>query len=212
MCCNLSLTLPARSSRPSQRARRTTHHAPLYPPSGGVARNERGGQQVGRLFAVLLQRNQTLASPEARSSRREAEARHHRQAFTLVEIMVVIVIIGLLAGAVTMSVRSYLVAGKQNVAKMEITNITQALQTFYSTYDRYPSNEEGLEALAAPSDQYVDGLLSKVPVDPWKNSYQYNQPGRKGPFEVVSFGADGREGGEGADRDISSDELSEAKK
>ena len=126
--------------------------------------------------------------------------------------MVVIVIIGLLAGAVTMSVRSYLVAGKQNVAKMEITNITQALQTFYSTYDRYPSNEEGLEALAASSDEYVDGLLSKVPVDPWKNPYQYNQPGRKGPFEVVSFGADGREGGEGADRDISSDELGEAKK
>lgn len=137
--------------------------------------------------------------------------RRIRHGFTLVEVMVVIVIIGLLAGAVTMSVRSYLVAGKQNVAKMEIANIVQALNTFYSTHDRFPSNQEGLEILSQPSDEFVDGLLSKIPLDPWKNPYQYNQPGRSRPFEIVSYGADGREGGEGADRDISSDDLDEAK-
>jgi len=131
----------------------------------------------------------------------------HRDAFTLVELMVVIVIIGLLAGAVSMSVRSYLVAGKQNVAKMEIANIVQSLQTYYSTYDRYPSVDDGIELLTQPSSEFVDGLLSKTPVDPWQNEYQYNQPGRTGPFEVICFGADGREDGEGAAADISSDDL-----
>lgn len=135
-----------------------------------------------------------------------------RSGFTLVELMVVIVIIGLLAGAVTMSVRSYLISGKQNVARMEISNITQAIQTFYASFDRYPSNEEGIEILAEPSERFVDGLLSQVPRDPWQRPYHYNQPGRDGaPFEVVTFGADGREGGTGADTDISSNDLKEGR-
>lgn len=130
-----------------------------------------------------------------------------RAGFTLVEVMVVIVIIGLLAGAVSMGVRSYLVAGKQSVAKMEIANICQALDTFYSTFDRYPTNDEGINILTTPSEKFVDGLLSKKPRDPWGNQYQYNSPGRGGPYEVICYGADGREGGEGAERDLSSDEL-----
>jgi general secretion pathway protein G len=121
--------------------------------------------------------------------------------------MVVIVIIGLLAGAVTMGVRSYLVAGKQSVAKMEIAKICQALDTFYTAYDRYPANDEGIEVLAKASDKFVDGLLNEVPRDPWGNAYQYNHPGRSGPYEVISYGADGREGGEGAESDISSSQL-----
>ena len=136
----------------------------------------------------------------------------HRRAFTLVELMVVIVIIGLLAGAVTLGVRSYLVAGKQNVAKMEIANICQALETFYSAYDRYPSNDEGIELLAKPGERFVDGLLSKVPRDPWGRAYQYNQPGRGRPYEVICYGADGREGGVGADQDITSADSDRAKK
>src|SRR5262245_32372957 len=135
-----------------------------------------------------------------------------RRGFTLVELMVVIVIIGLLAGAVTVGVRSYLVAGKQNVAKMEIANICQALETFYSASDRYPSDEEGLEVLAKPTEKFVDGLLNKVPRDPWGRPYQYNQPGRGRPYEVICYGADGREGGGGADRDITSADLDHDKK
>lgn len=135
-----------------------------------------------------------------------------RGGFTLVEVMVVIVIIGLMAGAVSMGVRSYLVAGKQSVAKMEIANVCQALDTFYSTFDRYPTNDEGINILTVPSDKFVDGLLSKKPRDPWGSSYQYNSPGRNGPYEVICYGADGREGGEGAERDLSSDELEVEKK
>ena len=132
-----------------------------------------------------------------------------RGAFTLVELMVVVVIIGLLAGVVTFSVRSYLVASKQNLAKMEIAKICQALETYYTANDRHPSNEEGLAALTEPSRQFPDGLLNRVPKDPWGHGYQYNSPGRTGAFEVVCYGADGREGGEGADRDISSADLDE---
>jgi len=135
-------------------------------------------------------------------------SKRRRAAFTLVELMVVIVLIGLLAGAVTLGVRSYLIAGKQNVARMEIAKICQALDTYYTAFDRYPSNEEGIAALAQPSDKFVEGLLREEPRDPWGRPYQYNQPGRKSAYEVVCFGADGREAGAGADRDITSDELS----
>jgi general secretion pathway protein G len=135
-----------------------------------------------------------------------------RRGFTLIELMVVIVLIGLMAGAVSMVTRSFLVSGKQGVAKMEIANICQALDTFYSTFDRYPTNDEGINILTVPSDKFVDGLLSKKPRDPWGNSYQYNSPGRSRAYEVICYGADGREGGEGADRDLSSEELDVEKK
>ncbi len=130
-----------------------------------------------------------------------------RTGFTLVELMVVIVLIGLLAGAVAVGTRSYLISGKQAVAKLEISRICQALETFYSIKDRYPSNDEGIEILAEESEQFPGGLLSGVPTDPWGNSYEYVQPGRETPYEIISFGADAREGGEGADRDIRSTDL-----
>lgn len=130
--------------------------------------------------------------------------RRSRAGFSLVELMVVIVIIGLLSGVVTVSVRSYLIRSKQNVAKLEISKICQALETFYATYDRYPSTQEHLQALASPSEEFPDGLLSFVPQDPWGNPYEYVCPGRSRPFDVVCYGADHREGGSGADRDISS--------
>lgn len=127
--------------------------------------------------------------------------------FTLVELMVVIVLIGLLAGAVALGTRSYLVAGKQAVAKLEISRICQALDTFFTAYDRYPTNDEGIEILAQPSAQFTAALLSEVPRDPWGHPYEYVYPGRERAYEVLSFGADGREGGAGADRDISSAQL-----
>jgi general secretion pathway protein G len=136
-----------------------------------------------------------------------SSARRLRSAFTLVELMVVIVIIGLLAGAATMSVRSYLVRGKQSVARMEIAKIAQALDTYYTAYDFYPTTDRGIEALVEKTNEFSDGLLSKVPKDPWGNDYVYLQPGREAAYEVVSYGADKQEGGEGADRDISSVEI-----
>lgn len=131
----------------------------------------------------------------------------HRSGFSLVELMVVIVIIGLLAGVTTISVRSYLVRGKQNVARLEVSKICQALDTFYGHFDRYPTSEEGIAVLATKSDAFPDGILSKVPIDPWGNPYEYLVPGRSGPYEVISYGGDHREGGTGGDADILSSAL-----
>jgi general secretion pathway protein G len=133
-----------------------------------------------------------------------------REAFTLVELMVVIVIIGLLAGAATMSVRSYLIRGKQSVARMEIAKIGQALDTYYTAYDKYPTSDQGLEALVEESEEFPDGLINKIPKDPWGNDYAYLQPGREAAYEVVSYGADKQEGGDAANRDITSLEVEAA--
>ena len=130
-------------------------------------------------------------------------------AFSLVEIMVVLVIIGLLAGAITIGTRNYMVKAKENTARMEIATICNALETFYTVYDRYPTNEEGLTILTEETERLEEPLMRQKPTDPWGRPYQYNQPGREGPYEVVSLGADGREGGDGADGDIGSWALKE---
>ncbi len=130
-----------------------------------------------------------------------------QRAFTLIEIMVVMVLIGLLAGAVSLSVRSYLIAGKQNIARMEIANISQAIETYYATHDQYPSNSEGLQILVEGDRQFVEGLLTELPLDPWKNPYEYHQPGETRAYAVICYGADGREGGTGQNMDISSENL-----
>lgn len=148
---------------------------------------------------------QVFRSSQSRATRPQVLERF---GFTLVELMVVIVIIGLLAGVVTVSVRSYLIRSRQNVAKLEIAKICQALDTFYSQYDQYPTNEKGITALTEKSKAFPDGLLNKMPVDPWGHPYEYQTPGRNGIYEVRSYGADHREGGTGADTDISSDDLS----
>jgi len=136
----------------------------------------------------------------------EPRRRNARKAFSLVEVMIVIVIIGMLATVVTVSVRSYINKARQNTARHEIATIIEALDTFYSIYSRYPTNEEGVEILARSSEKLPDPLLSKLPVDPWGNHYQYNDLGR-GDYEVICYGADGREGGDGIDADISSKDL-----
>jgi len=129
-----------------------------------------------------------------------------RSGFSLVELMVVIVIIGLLAGTVTIGMRSYLLKSKQNVAKLEIAKIHQAADTFFLHHSRYPTSQEGIEILAEKTDDFPDGLLTKIPKDPWGHDYEYIIPGTDSPFEVICYGADHREGGTGADKDITSAE------
>ncbi|MEO1618553.1 MAG: type II secretion system major pseudopilin GspG [Planctomycetota bacterium] len=143
------------------------------------------------------------------ATKRHGRFRGSRRGFTLVELMVVIVIIGLLSGVVTLSVRSYLIRSKQNVAKMEISKIVQALETFYTTYDRYPTNQEGLSILSQPSAEFAEGILTFVPVDPWGYDYEYISPGRSKAFDVTCFGSDNREGGAGAAEDLSSNEIAD---
>jgi general secretion pathway protein G len=134
--------------------------------------------------------------------------RKNKSGFSLVEIMVVIVIIGLLAAAVTLSVRSFLGRGRHGIAKMELNEIVGALDTFNAEMGRYPTEEEGLQVLLQPFGDYTEAILDSSLTDPWNHPYEYFVPGPNGePYEVISFGADGREGGTGEDRDISSVDL-----
>ena len=130
-----------------------------------------------------------------------------RSAFSLVELIVVMVILGMLAGLVAVRTRGYLIASKQNVARAEIANFVKAIETFYSDQGRYPTTDEGLEILVQGTDTWPDGFLNKLPLDPWKNSYEYVSPGSTEPYEVICLGADGREGGEGENQDITSETL-----
>ena len=138
--------------------------------------------------------------------------RRHRPGFTLVELMVVLVILAMLSGVVTVSIRAYVLRSKQSVAKIEISKMVNAADTFFATLDRYPTNAEGLAVLAAKSDEFPEGLLTFVPNDPWGNAYEYRSPGAEDEYEIISFGADKREGGTGANKDITSMELARAKK
>ncbi|NBC11100.1 MAG: type II secretion system major pseudopilin GspG [Planctomycetes bacterium] len=119
--------------------------------------------------------------------------------FSLIEIMVVVVIIGLLAGAVAMRFTGTVDKAKLSRARSDIATIMDAVEMYYLYHGRYPSNAEGLEAL---------DLESRT--DPWGNEYIYNQPGPDGePFEIVCLGRDEQQGGEGPDADVYSWNLEE---
>jgi general secretion pathway protein G len=121
--------------------------------------------------------------------------------FSFIEIMVVIVIIGLLAGAVTLKVADYMDTAKLNRAKSDLATIVDAVEAFQLKNGRYPTNEEGLTKLPL-----------KNLTDPWGNSYEYNSPAQNEPYEVVCLGADGRRGGEGISADLCSWQLDTTKK
>jgi general secretion pathway protein G len=142
----------------------------------------------------------------------DGKRRKRRRGFSLVEVMIVIVIMGLLAGVVTVNVRGYLTKAKQNTARNEIATIVKALDTYYGMYSKYPDNNEGIGVLTKASEKIPESLLSAEPVDPWGNPYQYNSPGTDGPYDVICYGADGREGGQGVDADITSNALKETVK
>jgi len=118
--------------------------------------------------------------------------------FSFIEIMVVVVIIGLLAGTVAIKVGHYVDKAKKNRARSDIATIVNAVESYYADNGRYPTNDEGLSVLPIKNTK-----------DPWARVYQYNQPGRSEPYEVICYGADGREGGDKTDADITSANLQE---
>lgn len=152
-----------------------------------------------------------MSCERPRKSVRKVDLREHRfarrAAFSLVELIVVMVILGMLAGLVAVRTRGYLISAKQNAAKAEIANISKALETFYADQGRYPTTDEGLDILVEGTSTWPDGFLNKLPKDPWKHPYEYVSPGSTQPYEVISLGADGREGGEGENQDFSSESL-----
>lgn len=126
--------------------------------------------------------------------------------FTLLELLVVMVIIGLLAGFVAPRYFAQVGKSQVKVARAQINSLEQALDQFRLDVGRYPSTEEGLAALNAgpPSVEGWAGpyLRKDVPADPWGRAYVYQHPGRNSEMELASLGRDGRPGGSGEDADI----------
>ncbi|MCL4748353.1 MAG: type II secretion system major pseudopilin GspG [Burkholderiaceae bacterium] len=136
-------------------------------------------------------------------------ARRRHPGFTLIEIMVVIVILGMLAALVVPRVMNRPDEARVVAAKQDVASIMQALKLYRLDNQRYPSTEQGLQALVvrptagAAADNWK-AYLDKLPNDPWGKPYQYLNPGIKGEIDVFSFGADGKPGGTGVDSDIGS--------
>lgn len=128
--------------------------------------------------------------------------------FTLIEIMVVVIIIGILAAIVAPNVIGRVDDAQITKAKAEISNLSNALKFYRLDNFSYPSTEQGLEALVTkPADPNVKnwkagGYMEKIPNDPWGNPYLYLSPGNQGEIDVYTLGRDGRPGGEGVDGDI----------
>lgn len=134
--------------------------------------------------------------------------------FTLVEILVVIVILGILAALVVPRIIERPDQARVTAAKADIATIMQALKLYRLDNQRYPTTEQGLSALVArpttapvPANWKPNGYLERLPLDPWGNPYQYLNPGLRGEIDVFSFGADGQPGGTGYDADIGSWDL-----
>ena len=130
--------------------------------------------------------------------------------FTLVEMLVVIAIIGLIMGLVGPRVLNSLGESKVKAAKLQIESFSSSLDLFYLDVGRYPTGGEGLTALAQrPGNTGIwNGPYLKtgsVPTDPWGHVYLYRAPAERGPYEIVSLGSDGQEGGTGTAADISND-------
>ena len=129
--------------------------------------------------------------------------------FTLIELMVVLVIIGVLAALIVPNVLERADDARSTAAKTDVNNLMQALKLYRLDNQRYPAAEQGLQALlvkptTGPSPSNWKSYLDKLPNDPWGRPYQYLNPGIKGEIDVMSFGADGQPGGEGKNADIGS--------
>jgi len=131
--------------------------------------------------------------------------------FTLLEVMVVVVILGILAALVVPKIISRPDEARAIAAKQDFASLMQALKLYRLDNQRYPTTEQGLQALvASPSTAPIapnwkaGGYLERLPKDPWGNLYQYLNPGLRGEIDLFSFGADGTPGGEGNDADIGS--------
>ena len=136
--------------------------------------------------------------------------KHSARGFTLIEIMVVMVIFGLLVAIVGPNIMGRSDQARVTAAETQLKTLSQALDMYRLDNSHYPSTQQGLEALVnrpsgtpEPNNWGPESYMNSIPEDPWGNDYQYISPGTEGPYDLYSFGADGQEGGEGNDADIS---------
>jgi general secretion pathway protein G len=134
--------------------------------------------------------------------------------FTLIELMVVIIILGILAGLIVPRIMEDPEKAKVVKAKLQIESFSTALKRYKLDNGDYPSTEQSLQALVEkptigkiPSRYPEKGYLSKIPKDPWGNDYIYICPGEHGDYDIISYGADGQEGGEDKNEDVRSWEI-----
>ena len=132
-----------------------------------------------------------------------------KKGFTLLELLIVIVILGLLVSLVSVNFLPTLSNAYTEVARQDISRLQQALVMFKINEGSYPSSNQGLESLKTnpgnlknPSKYPNGGYINKLPLDPWGNPYVYIFPGQNGEYDIVSLGADGQPGGEGENADI----------
>ena len=144
------------------------------------------------------------------------QPRINRAGFTLIELMVVIVILGILAGLIIPRIMGRPEEAKQLKAKIQIESLETALNLYKLDNGMYPDTQQGLQALiekpetgVAPKKWREGGYLEKgkLPKDPWGNEFVYLSPGANGDFDITSFGADGVPGGDGKDKDINNWEI-----
>ena len=137
--------------------------------------------------------------------------RRNEMGFTLIELMVVIVILGILAGLIVPRIMGRPEEARQAKARIQIESIETALKLYKLDNGSYPTTEQGLQALVEPpevgelADSWREGGYlekGKIPKDPWGEEYVYLSPGTQGDFDLMSYGADGEPGGEGKNKDI----------
>jgi len=129
--------------------------------------------------------------------------------FTLIELMVVVAILGILAALVVPKIMGRPDEARVVAARQDISTLAQALKLYRLDNKRYPTTEQGLQALVVrpttapiPDNWKGGGYIEKLPLDPWSKPYQYLNPGLHGEIDIFSFGADGVAGGQGVDADI----------
>jgi general secretion pathway protein G len=142
--------------------------------------------------------------------KRSEDMRKKRSGFTLVEIMVVVVIIGLLATVVAVNVGYQSNEARITTTRVSIASIESALELYHLNNGFYPTTDQGLKALLekpstppVPNNYPKGGYVKKAPYDGWKRDFIYRCPGTKGEYDIISLGGDGAEGGEDANADIS---------
>lgn len=162
---------------------------------------------VNCIFAIIIVAHLSQWVPSMNFV--SAFSRRTSRGFTLIELMVVLVIIGVLAALIVPNVLERADDARVTAAKTDVGNLVQALKLYKLDNQRYPTSAQGLQALVAkptvdPVPANWKPYLDKLPTDPWGGAYQYLNPGIKGEVDVLSLGADGKPGGEGKDADIGS--------